>query len=264
MREVDLHGAPGDEHALADLRVCESLGHEVDHLKLGRGEALPAVGRPLTLAAGTADIGNRLVERERFALGAGDAERVVAERFAELLRERVHTLLLRVPTNETDVGPGAVGGTEQPCGFVVTVEADRDLGEGVEGVRDVEMIAALGLVCERLVRELLGGGEYELEWIEAAGGTRSPLETPLWDVIQAWVEAADPEAALAPLCLSGFTDSHWMREAFGTVAYGFFPMQTMSAELATLLVHSANERIPIADLELGVDFYRFAARALLS
>ena len=37
------------------------------------------------------------------------------------------------------------------------------------------------------------------------------------------------------MCLSGFTDSHWMREAFGTVAYGFFPMRAMDAEVATLL-----------------------------
>jgi acetylornithine deacetylase/succinyl-diaminopimelate desuccinylase-like protein len=117
---------------------------------------------------------------------------------------------------------------------------------------------------EALVRGVLGDGDYELEWIEASGGTRSPLDTPLWDVIAAWVQETDPEAGLAPICLSGFTDSHWMREAFGTVAYGFFPMRTMPAEVSALLVHSANERIPIADLELGVDFYRFAARALLS
>jgi acetylornithine deacetylase/succinyl-diaminopimelate desuccinylase-like protein len=117
---------------------------------------------------------------------------------------------------------------------------------------------------EALVRAALGDGDYELEWIEASGGTRSPLDTPLWEVIAAWVQETDPEAGLAPICLSGFTDSHWMREAFGTVAYGFFPMRTMPAEVSALLVHSANERIPIADLELGVDFYRFAARALLS
>jgi acetylornithine deacetylase/succinyl-diaminopimelate desuccinylase-like protein len=117
---------------------------------------------------------------------------------------------------------------------------------------------------EALVRRVLGDGDYELEWIESSGGTRSPLETPLWDVIGAWVRETDPDAGLAPLCLSGFTDSHWMREAFGTVAYGFFPMRTMPAEVATLLVHSANERIPVDDLELAVDFYRFAARTVLS
>jgi acetylornithine deacetylase/succinyl-diaminopimelate desuccinylase-like protein len=117
---------------------------------------------------------------------------------------------------------------------------------------------------EAIVRELLGPGEYELEWIEATGGTRSPIESPLWSAIKAWVGAADPDAGVAPICLSGFTDSHWMREAFGTVAYGFFPMRTMPVEVATLLIHSANERIPVADLELAVDFYRYAARALLS
>jgi acetylornithine deacetylase/succinyl-diaminopimelate desuccinylase-like protein len=113
---------------------------------------------------------------------------------------------------------------------------------------------------ERIVREILGPGEYELEWIEGVGGTRSPVESPLWDALSAWVEAADPESGLAPISLSGYTDSDWMRQAFGTVAYGFFPARAMPPEVSTLLVHSANERIPVDDLELGVDFYRFAAR----
>jgi acetylornithine deacetylase/succinyl-diaminopimelate desuccinylase-like protein len=115
-----------------------------------------------------------------------------------------------------------------------------------------------------MVRDVLGDGDYELEWIEASGGTRSPIESPLYEAIESWVAEVDPEAAVAPLCVPGFTDSHWMREAFGTVAYGFFPMRAMPADLATLLVHSANERARVDDLELGVDFYRYAARALLS
>jgi acetylornithine deacetylase/succinyl-diaminopimelate desuccinylase-like protein len=113
------------------------------------------------------------------------------------------------------------------------------------------------------VRAVLGEGEYELEWIEASGGTRSPLESPLFDVIESWVAETEPEAAAAPVCLAGFTDSHWVRDAFGTVAYGFFPARAMPPEVSALLVHSANERIPVDDLELGVDFTRYAARALL-
>ena len=113
---------------------------------------------------------------------------------------------------------------------------------------------------EAIVRSVLGDGDYELDWIEASGGTRSPVESPLWDTLEAWVRKNDPEAGLAPMCLSGFTDSHWMREAFGTVAYGFFPMRAMDAEVATLLIHSANERIPVDDLEFAVDFYRDAAQ----
>ena len=75
---------------------------------------------------------------------------------------------------------------------------------------------------------LLGEGDYELETIERWGGTRSPLDTPLWDAIAAWLATTEPGATLAPLCCAaGFTDSHWLREAFGTVAYGFFPMNVM-------------------------------------
>jgi acetylornithine deacetylase/succinyl-diaminopimelate desuccinylase-like protein len=115
-----------------------------------------------------------------------------------------------------------------------------------------------------VARHVLGAGDYELESLEAHGGTRSPIETPLWDAVSAWVEQVEPEASPAPICVAGFTDSHWFRQAFGTVAYGFFPSRAMSAELAARLVHSADERVPVDDLELGVDFLRSAAQSLLA
>ncbi len=115
---------------------------------------------------------------------------------------------------------------------------------------------------ERTIRGWLGEDGYELEWIEAVGGTRSPLRTPLWAAVESFVRLEEPEAALAPIVLPGFTDSHWVREAFGTVAYGFFPMRTMDVELAARLVHSADERIPVDDLELGTRFLLHAARTL--
>jgi acetylornithine deacetylase/succinyl-diaminopimelate desuccinylase-like protein len=36
----------------------------------------------------------------------------------------------------------------------------------------------------------------------------------------------------------------------------------MDPQLATRLVHSANERASVDDLELGVEFLRYAARAM--
>jgi acetylornithine deacetylase/succinyl-diaminopimelate desuccinylase-like protein len=113
-----------------------------------------------------------------------------------------------------------------------------------------------------VVRGLLGDEDYELEWVEGYGGTRSPMEGPLWDAIQSWVDETEPGAAVAPICLAGFTDSHWMRDAFGTVAYGFFPLRYMDPQVATRLVHSADERARVDDLELGVEFLRFAAQAM--
>ena len=41
-------------------------------------------------------------------------------------------------------------------------------------------------------------------------------------------------------------------------------MRTMSSELASLLVHSADERIPVDDLELGTRFLVEVARAVAS
>jgi acetylornithine deacetylase/succinyl-diaminopimelate desuccinylase-like protein len=115
-----------------------------------------------------------------------------------------------------------------------------------------------------VARQVLGEGDYELESLEAHGGTRSPIDTPLWDAVSTWVEQVEPEARPAPIIVAGFTDSHWFRQAFGTVAYGFFPSRAMSPELAARLVHSADERIPVEDLELGVDFLRSAAQSLLA
>jgi acetylornithine deacetylase/succinyl-diaminopimelate desuccinylase-like protein len=116
---------------------------------------------------------------------------------------------------------------------------------------------------EALLRDSFGGAAYELEWLEGQGGTRSPMESPLWEAIEDVIREEEPEARLAPICLAGFTDSHWLREAFGTIAYGFFPMRTMDPELAARLVHSADERCSVEDLELGVRFLRDAARRLL-
>jgi acetylornithine deacetylase/succinyl-diaminopimelate desuccinylase-like protein len=117
--------------------------------------------------------------------------------------------------------------------------------------------------AEPLIREVLGDGSYELRWVEAYGGTRSTLESPLWDAVSAFVEHLEPGAVAAPVVVAGFTDSHWLREAFGTVAYGFFPMRAMNPELAARLVHSADERVHVDDLGLGVRFLREAAQTLL-
>jgi acetylornithine deacetylase/succinyl-diaminopimelate desuccinylase-like protein len=114
-----------------------------------------------------------------------------------------------------------------------------------------------------IVSEMLGSDiAYDVEWLMAEGGTRSPLDTPLWQAVDAFVAESEPGARALPICSAGFTDSHWLREAFGTVAYGFFPMQEMRPEVAAQLIHSADERIPVGDLELGLDWMRFAARAV--
>jgi acetylornithine deacetylase/succinyl-diaminopimelate desuccinylase-like protein len=116
--------------------------------------------------------------------------------------------------------------------------------------------------AEGAIRSWLGPGDYELENVERQGGTRSPAGGPLWDAVESFVAAEEPGAAVAPVCVAGFTDSHWLREAFGTVAYGFFPARAMDPALAGRLMHSADERVPVSDLELGTRFLRHAAEAV--
>jgi acetylornithine deacetylase/succinyl-diaminopimelate desuccinylase-like protein len=117
--------------------------------------------------------------------------------------------------------------------------------------------------AEPLIRAALGNGSYELEWIEATGGTRSALETPLWDALSGFLSGVEPGARLAPIACAGFTDSHYLREAYGATAYGFFPVKAMDPQLATRLVHSANERVAVDDLELGTEMLRSVAQTLL-
>jgi acetylornithine deacetylase/succinyl-diaminopimelate desuccinylase-like protein len=116
--------------------------------------------------------------------------------------------------------------------------------------------------AEAEIRGALGEDAYELLWLEGVGGTASPLDTPLWTAIESFVQGEEADAVLAPVVLAGFTDSHFMREAFGTVCYGFFPMRAMESDVAATLIHSADERIPVDDLELGTRFLMHVARTL--
>jgi acetylornithine deacetylase/succinyl-diaminopimelate desuccinylase-like protein len=112
-----------------------------------------------------------------------------------------------------------------------------------------------------LVAQLAPEG-YEVEWLEHVGGTRSSIDTPLWAAVETFLHREDPGAALVPILLPGFTDSHYLRQTFGTIAYGFFPMRAMDAELAATLVHSADERAAVDDLDLGVRFLVHVARTM--
>ncbi len=92
------------------------------------------------------------------------------------------------------------------------------------------------------------------------GGSRSPIETPLWEAIEAFVAEEEPGATLIPSLGAGFTDSHYVRKAFGTVAYGFFPIRALDPGLH--LAHAEDERIPVADLELWIRCLLHVVRSL--
>jgi acetylornithine deacetylase/succinyl-diaminopimelate desuccinylase-like protein len=106
------------------------------------------------------------------------------------------------------------------------------------------------------VTSVLGEGDWEMELAEVAVGNRSPMEGPLANAIRDWVAETDPGAGIAPLVMAGFSDSHWFRRAFGSaIVYGFYPHRTMGLAEVAPLIHSADERVAVADLELATRFF---------
>jgi acetylornithine deacetylase/succinyl-diaminopimelate desuccinylase-like protein len=102
--------------------------------------------------------------------------------------------------------------------------------------------------------------DYELELLE--GGTASPLETPLYRVCREWVAERLPGAGLLPLISTGFTDSHWVRSANDTVAYGFAPVLETDPQAYFAGAHGADETLAVGDLVETAEFNLHAARAL--
>jgi acetylornithine deacetylase/succinyl-diaminopimelate desuccinylase-like protein len=106
------------------------------------------------------------------------------------------------------------------------------------------------------LRAVVGDDRFGLEFSDTVVGNRSPAESPLMDAIRAFVEREDPGAAVAPLVMWGFSDSHWWRAAFpDSVVYGFFPQRAMDFVEGFPLVHGADEHIPVEDLGLAASFY---------
>ena len=119
--------------------------------------------------------------------------------------------------------------------------------------------------ARRRLDEVLGGPNgYEVAFDEEVVGNRSPIESPLMDRIKAFVEREEPGAAVAPVILPGFTDSHWFRKAFpDCVAYGFCPHRKIDLFMAAALMHSADERVPVEDLGLAASFFAELAPEML-
>jgi acetylornithine deacetylase/succinyl-diaminopimelate desuccinylase-like protein len=114
------------------------------------------------------------------------------------------------------------------------------------------------------IREVLGEGDFEIDFVEQVVGNRSPIDSPLMDAIRDWVDARDPGAEVVPVVLPAFTDSRWFRAAFpDCVAYGFFPQRELNLYEAWPLVHGADERIAVRDLGYAADCFAGLARELL-
>ncbi len=116
----------------------------------------------------------------------------------------------------------------------------------------------------RRIHEVLGPPDgYRVEFSEKVVGNASPVDSPLMDAITGWIAREDPGARCVPTILPGFTDSRTFRAAFGElVAYGFFPHRHMTLYDTAPLIHGADERIDVRDLELATRFFADVTREI--
>lgn len=116
-----------------------------------------------------------------------------------------------------------------------------------------------------LVQALGDDLRYELEFLDPlVGGSISPLDSPLHGICARFLDRHDPGAILLPTICTGFTDSHYARSSYGSVAYGFWPMRHTPFEIWGTTVHGHDERVHADDLGYATMFHIEACRELLS
>jgi acetylornithine deacetylase/succinyl-diaminopimelate desuccinylase-like protein len=162
---------------------------------------------------------------EQRVAAARDAHPALARVLAALTGTTIQPTVLEAPP-PLNVVPGQVGLTLQ-CGTLP---------------------GTTGAELERELRGALGEGDYDLEVSEPKGGSASETGTPLHDAITAFLAAHDPDARLLPTLGYGFSDCHVLREAYGSVAYGFIPFRHGPALTNLETKHGADERVLVDDL----------------
>ncbi len=168
------------------------------------------------------------------------------------------TALLAEPMLRVTMVPTRIRASEKsnviPSRAEVLIDCRVPPGDGQERAR---------ATLDELLGPLADGLEVEFSDDDLVGN-RSPADSPLADAIGAWLAEADPGATLVPVVMPGFSDSHWFRKAFDSATvYGFCPQRELGLLEAQPLVHSADERAAVADVELSAAFFSDLCRRVL-
>lgn len=235
--------------------------------------ALGEAGHASTPTAGSNAVPRLAVLIERLARAR--TERIVRpemRRLLEVLVGPVHGALDAAILRAQDLHPSFVD--DLPPLFGSTIAPTRLYGSRARNVMpgrasvECDCRVLPGAIRQDLESELkmiLGDDiAYELEFLDPpTGGTVSPVDTRLFEICQDFLDLHDPGASLLPVVSPGFCDSHYMRESFGTVAYGFWPLRRTPIETYHEGIHNKDERIHVDDLVYATKFHLFAARRLL-
>lgn len=104
------------------------------------------------------------------------------------------------------------------------------------------------------VKELLvdvGIEKLEFDIIQANEPSESPMDTPLYKVIVDVLNEFEPGCVVAPLLLTGGTDSRYFRR-LGAICYGFHPLRSdLPYGEIIKMIHGVDERISVKNLVFG-------------
>ena len=93
--------------------------------------------------------------------------------------------------------------------------------------------------------------KLEFETIQANEPSESPSDTPLYDLIAKITKEFEPKCVVAPILLTGGTDSRFFRK-MGSPSYGFQPVKCdIPYGEMQRTIHGIDERISIANLVFG-------------
>jgi len=119
------------------------------------------------------------------------------------------------------------------------------------------------------IKEVLSHAKVELEklefeFIQADEPSESPIETPLYAMIQKVLQRFEPHSYIVPFMMTGGTDSRFLRR-IGSICYGFAPMKTdMPLSDFLKMAHGIDERISVDNLVFGVSvLYQLVKEFLL-
>jgi acetylornithine deacetylase/succinyl-diaminopimelate desuccinylase-like protein len=216
-----------------------------------RGGAMAALARLL-----------QKLDRRRLPVHVTPETRQMIETMASAL-PFPQNLVLRLLLRPALTGPvldllGPLGSTLDPL-LHNTVSATGLQGSDALNVIPAEVSVALdgrllpGFGPEVMLAELgrLLGDEVHLEVTCYEPGPAT-ADMGLYDTLAAILREVDPQGAPSPLVVAGVTDARWFSR-LGIQTYGFTPMKLPAGMDFWKLVHAADERVPAAALDWGVD-----------
>jgi acetylornithine deacetylase/succinyl-diaminopimelate desuccinylase-like protein len=126
-------------------------------------------------------------------------------------------------------------------------------GQTEQDVRE-ELRAALGDLYDRV----------EMEPIANRPGTESPIDTPMWELLERRLLAANPGATVIPSMLVGGTDASFFREK-GVPSYGAgIFSERATYEQVRSRYHGIDERIDVESLSLQTQLWLDVAHGMLT